>query len=225
MVMWESTMERLGSRMVRSESMRERWGSNWVTWGCTRGWWGSKKGRLGSMRGKWESRTAMWGSRTGRSVSRKEMWENMRERWGSNWGRWGSKMGTWGCSWGLWGSKTGRWASKMGMLENSLDSEEYIPPESVAHRPETWESNWVTWHLLVKGCMDLQGLGILGNQEWVTRQGSNQERSHLHQTLHWERSLLLQESCRCQHLETRGHRLELLRYSRGSWQVTCRSLD
>lgn len=38
---------------------------------------------------------------------------------------------------------------------------------------------------------------ILESQEWETKQGSNQEKSHLRLMLHWGRTLLLQGSCRC----------------------------
>lgn len=99
-----------------------------------------------------------------------------------------------------------------------------------------------------------QGLEILETQEWATRLESSPEKSHLRPTLHWEKSLLLQESCRFlkdreekakssvkeiktqrrtkvtpasthQYWETRLRRLVSLRCSTGSWQATCRSWD
>lgn len=66
----------------------------------------------------------------------------------------------------------------------------------------------VTWLHLEMGCMGSQVLEILETQEWETRLGSNQERSHLRLMLHWERNLLLQVSCRFQHWGTRLRRLE-----------------
>lgn len=65
----------------------------------------------------------------------------------------------------------------------------------------------MTWLHLEMGCMGWQVPEILESQEWETKQGSNQEKSHLHLMLHWGRTLLLQGSCRCQHWETKRHRL------------------
>lgn len=49
---------------------------------------------------------------------------------------------------------------------------------------------------LEMGCRGLQGLEIQETQEWETRLVSILERNRLHLTLHWERNLRLQGSCR-----------------------------
>lgn len=152
--------------------------------------------------------------------SKMEKWANTTVRWGSNWGMWENRTVMWGCSWGWWGSKTEKWGSRKGTSESNPDSEGCSHLGNEAHRQEMWASSWATWPLLEMGCKGSLGLGIPETQEWVTRLGSNPERSHLHRMLHWGRTLQPQESYHCQHWETRHHRLVWLLCSRGSWQAT-----
>lgn len=64
------------------------------------------------------------------------------------------------------GSRRVKWGSRR-------DSGAYSPQGNEAHKQVMLVSSWVTWHHLVKGCMDLRGQESPESLVWETRQGSN----------------------------------------------------